>query len=389
MFLRYNNCRSIDDLRKVAKRRIPRALYEYIQGYADDGYTAARNQHDMNNFELCPRALVDVSKVELSTKLFGVEHSSPLILAPTALSRMFHSSGEFSVVNAAKTHRAVYTLSTLSSVSLEEVARVDTEKWFQVYCYKDRSLTENMVLRAKQAGYKALCLTIDAQIPGNRELDIKNGLTIPPRLTITNIANTILHFRWLLSTAFSPKISFANIPAEYAKQRKGGALLQYVSDQLDTTLSWNHVRWLREIWEGPLILKGILNPLDVRRAVNVGVDGIVVSNHGGRQLDGVSSTISMLPRMVEAADGQLDIIADSGFRRGTDVLKALAMGASACMIGRPYLYGLAAGGEAGVSKALDILHKEIKTSLQLLGCSRLSELGSDFVRSVNSPTYHS
>ena len=375
-----NDCYNIDDLRELAKRRIPAALFDYIEGYAEDGVTCKNNRKAFDSYKLIPRILVDVNKVSLKTKLFNNEIASPLVLAPTALSRLFHYKGEHAVANAAAKAGLIYTLSTLSSVSIEEIAQANGPRWFQIYCYKDREITRNMIRRAKAAGYSAVCLTVDANIGGNREQDLRNGLTIPPKLNLTTILNSLKHPTWLWQIATSAPITAANVHKEGSGIKQAISLLQYASEQLDPSLTWKDIAWIRDEWDGTLIIKGILSIDDARQAVDFGADGIVLSNHGGRQLDHTPATIDILPEFVTVVGDKCDIIIDGGIRRGTDIIKAIALGAKACMIGRPYLYGLAADGQSGAGKAIDLLQSEIYKSMQLLGCQSIQDLDASYVQ---------
>jgi len=375
------HCRNIDELRKLAKKKIPLAFFDYIDSAAEDGVTRDKNRQAFDDYSLVPRILVDVDSVSLKSKLFNQELESPVILAPTALSRLFHHQGEVAVSQAASKAGLIYTLSTMSSVSLEEVANAEGPRWFQIYCYKDRDITRDMIHRAKNSGYSALCLTVDAHVAGNREHDQRNGLTIPPTPNLATIINSLKHPAWLWHMATSPTVTMANIRGnENAGIRQSLSVIQYVTEQLNPALSWEDIKWMRDEWDGPFIIKGVLNASDARKSVDFGADGIVISNHGGRQLDQTPSTIEVLPEIVSAVGEQCEIIIDSGFRRGTDIIKALSLGAKACMVGRPYVYGLAAGGQPGVEKALTILQSEVRRNLQLLGCRSIRDLNRAFIR---------
>ncbi|MFT5133466.1 MAG: L-lactate dehydrogenase (cytochrome), partial [Gammaproteobacteria bacterium] len=371
---RLSKCVNIADLQRLAKRRLPRALYDYIDGTAEDGVSGRANRSSFDHYQLVPRTLVDVSKVESSTSVFGQKMSSPIILCPTAFTRAFHHHGETAVAKAAKEAGLIYSLSTVSNTSLEDIASIDGPRWFQIYVYKDRSLVKDLIDRCKLAKYQALILTVDASTPGNREHDLRNGLTVPPKPSLATILDAVKHPYWCWHMLTSPAITTANIKGNSALDAADTkALLRYMHEQLDISVDWDDVAWMMAQWQGPFLIKGILSVEDAIRAADLGVHGIVISNHGGRQLDHVPATLDVLPEIVEAVGDRCEIIVDSGFRRGTDIIKALALGAKACMIGRPYLYGLAAGGEAGVKRALQILDEEFKRNMRLLGCTSVSQ----------------
>jgi L-lactate dehydrogenase (cytochrome) len=376
-----SRCFNIDDLRSVAKRRLPRALFDYIDGTAEDGVSANSNRTVFDHYQLVPQALVNVSQVDYSCSIFGQKMTSPIILCPTAFTRAFHHQGEMAVAKAAKNAGLIYALSTVSNTSLEEVAGTGVARWFQIYVYKDRELVKGFIDRCKRSKYQALCLTVDASTPGNREHDLRNGLTVPPKPSLSTILDAVKHPYWCWHMLTSPTITTANIKGDSALDAKDtNAMLKYMHDQLDISVGWDDIAWMMEQWQGPFLIKGILSIDDAIKAAELGVHGIVISNHGGRQLDHVPAPMQVLPEIVEAVGGRCEIIVDSGFRRGTDIIKALALGAKACMIGRPYLYGLAAGGENGVTKALQILNEEFVRSMRLLGCASLSGLKPDHLR---------
>ncbi len=382
---RVSRCFNIDDLRTLAKKRLPAALFEYIDGVAEDGFTGRSNRNAFSRYQLLPKTLVDVEQIDCSIKLFGEVHSSPLILCPTAFTRSFHHLGEVAVAKAAKKADLVYSLSTVSNTSIEAIAEIGNKRWFQIYVYRDRALLQDFIKRAKESGYQALCLTVDASTPGNREHDMRNGLVIPPRPSLNTILEACLHPYWCWHMLTSAPIVTANIEGDSRLDASSDpkALLKYMAEQLALNISWDDVAWMMEEWQGSFLIKGILHVEDAIKAAELGVDGIVVSNHGGRQLDHAPSPLEVLPEIVAAVGDRCEIIMDSGFRRGTDIIKALALGASACMIGRPYLYGLAAAGEAGVDKALQILDEELKRNMRLLGCTRIEQLQPSCLRKIS------
>ena len=374
-----SRCFNIDDLRSLAKKRLPASLFGYIDGGSDDEQTLRGNTSAFDHYGLMQRALVDVSSIDLSTTVLGKKIDWPVLCAPTGMSRMFHHDGERAVAREAAKSGTFYSLSTLSTTSIEDVGAVTNgPKMFQVYVHRDRELSREFVQRAKTSGFDALCLTVDLPAHGNRERDLRTGMTLPPKLTLKSILDVLIHPAWVYHYLTTEPIELANVAH---KIREGSEdvsnLLQYVSKQFDPTVTWEDAQWMKGLWDGPFVLKGIMSVEDAKRAVDIGASAIVISNHGGRQLDSSPATIEMLPKIVDAVGGQIEIILDSGIRRGTHVLKALALGANACMVGRSYLYGLAAGGQPGVARALQLLRAEIELDMKLMGCRNLSELTSE------------
>ena len=384
MSIKLSRCLNIDDLRVQAKKRLPHALFGYIDGFAEDSVTGSYNRSAFNKYQLVPNMLVDVTQFDTSTTVLGQTISSPLILCPTALTRLFHHEGERAVAAAAKQADITYALSTISSVSIEDIGKIAGPRWFQVYVYKDRGLVKELIERSRQSGYGALCLTVDASVGGNREHDKRNGLVIPPRPGLRTIVEALRHPYWCWHMLTSPTVTTANVIGKSGLESYSTtSMLKYVHEQIDLSVTWDDVSWMMEQWDGPFLIKGILSVGDAKRAADLGVNGIVVSNHGGRQLDHAPASLQVLPDIVEAVGDRCDIILDSGIRRGTDVMKALALGAKACMIGRPYLYGLAAAGQPGVAHAIGILQEEIKRNMMLMGCRNLSELDKSYLRIVS------
>ena len=365
---------SIDDLRQRARRRLPRAIFDFIDGGAQDEITLRRNREDFRRIALIPRALTDVSQRDLSVSVLGQTYSSPLILAPTGLPGVVWPDGAMHAALAADAAGVGFCLSTMATSSIEEIARASRRPvWFQLYVMRDRELAKSMMQRAKAAGCSALVITVDVPMQGQRDRDVRNGLTVPPQFSAANAVDFALHPGWVWRFLTGPKVTLAN----FVGTGKGDDMFTiagFVNSQFDQSVTWKDIDWVRSVWDGPLALKGILDGDDARLAVEHGVDALIVSNHGGRQLDGVPSAISVLAEVVDAVEGRSEVILDGGVRRGTDVLKALAIGARACMIGRPFLYGLAADGGAGVRKALEILRGEIDVSLALLGRAGVKQL---------------
>ena len=379
---RLSRCFNIDDLRKVAKGRLPESLFAYIDGGSDDEQTLRRNTATFDQYNLLQRALVDVSQIDLSTTVLGKKIDWPVICAPTGMTRMFHYQGEKAVAREAAKSGTFYSLSTLSTTSIEDIgAETDGPKMFQVYVHKDRELSREFVQRAKASNFDALCLTVDLPAHGNRERDLRTGMTLPPKLTLNSILDVLVHPAWVYRYLTNGPIVLANVEHKITEGTgEVSNLLQYVANQFDPSVTWKDAEWMMSEWGGPFVLKGIMSVDDAKKAVEIGASAIVISNHGGRQLDSSPAPFDVLPDIVAAVGGQVEIILDGGIRRGTHVLKAIALGANACMIGRPYLYGLAAGGQPGVARALSLLRTEIELDMKLMGCRNLSEVTSACLR---------
>jgi L-lactate dehydrogenase (cytochrome) len=359
---------NIRDLRALARRRIPRAIFDYADGGAYDEVTLRANRDELDRMRLRQRVMVDVSQRSLATTVLGETVALPLALGPTGLCGLFHGDGEILAARAAAAAGIPFCLSTMSICSIEDVrAAVPDPFWFQLYVMRDRGFTRELIERAKAAGCSALMLTLDLQVQGRRHRDIRNGLTIPPRLTLRNAWEIACRPGWALKVLMGKRRSFGNLEGRIAKADSLTTLSQWIAGQFDPSLNWNDVDWVRSLWPGKLILKGILDVEDARLAAKTGADAIVVSNHGGRQLDGAPSTISVLPALVEAIGDRAEVLFDGGIDSGQDLLKALALGARAGLIGKAYLYGLGALGEAGVRLALDIIRRELDVSLALTG----------------------
>ena len=373
---------SIADLRRLAKRRLPRAVFDYADGAAEDEVTARRNEAAFEDYDLLPRVLRDVSSVDLSTTVLGTPVSMPVLLAPTGMTRLFHHDGETAAARAAHRAGVVYTLSSLSTVSIEDLAAAsDGPRWFQIYVWKDRGLVREFFDRCRAAGYDALMLTVDMPVLGQRERDLRNGMTIPPSLTLGSALDAALHPSWWWNFLTKPRIGFANVAGKGdAGHGDLTALWTYINTQFDPSVTWRDLEWMIGEWNGAFAVKGVLDAEDAARAASLGARGIVVSNHGGRQLDHSPASLDALPAVVEAVAGRAEVILDGGIRRGADVAKALALGARACAIGRAYLYGIGAGGEQGVDRALELLRAELRRALALLGCPSVTALGPEHVR---------
>lgn len=376
---RLERCGNIAELRALARRTAPRAVFDFADGAANDEATARSNERDFARLRLHPRVLVDVSEVDLATTVLGQPVRLPLIGGPTGLTGLVHHDGERGIARAAVDAGTVYVLSAMASYSIEEVASAAAGPlWFQLYVWRDRGLVRELIERARAAGCKALVLTVDVPRAGQRERDRRNGFGIPPRVTARTVREAALRPRWSSAFVRRPRITVANLAGAQA----GGdavALTEYVNRQFDPSLSWDDLASIREQWGGPLVVKGILRPDDARRAVDAGAAAVVVSNHGGRQLDHAPSGIGALPGVVEEIGDDAEVYVDGGVRRGSDVLKAIALGARACLVGRALVYGVGAGGEAGARRALELLARELEVAMALSGCPALDAVGRDLV----------
>lgn len=367
---------SIGDLRELARRRIPKAIFDYADGGSYEEHTLRRNAADLDALSFRQRVMIDVSDITLATTLLGVPSSMPLAIAPTGLAGLFHADGEILGARAAADFGIPFCLSTMSICSMEDV-RAATQQpfWFQQYLMRDRGFNQELIDRAMAARCSALVLTLDLQVLGERRRDRRNGLSIPPRLTLRNAFDLVSKPAWTLSVLFGKRRTFGNLAGRIGGSSKIRTLAEWTATQFDATANWRDVEWVRSRWPGKLILKGILDAQDARLGLAAGADAIIVSNHGGRQLDGARSSIAVLPEVVAAIDGRCEVLFDGGIRSGQDVAKALALGARAALIGKSFLFALAAGGQAGVTKALDILRDELRVTLALTGTRHVESAG--------------
>jgi len=365
----------IDDLRRVARRRVPRVFFDYVEAGSYAEQTLRANRADLERITLKQRVLVDVSQRDTATTILGEKVSLPVALAPIGLGGMQWADGEILACRAAKAAGIPYTMSTMSICSIEDVAQaVGYPFWFQLYVMKDRGFVRSLVERAIAARCGALVLTVDLQVLGQRHADVRNGLSVPPALKPRTILDIASRPGWAARMLGAKRWTFGNLAGHVRGADDVKAVADWVSHQFDATLDWSDVEWIRSLWPGKLIIKGILNVDDARSAAKTGADAIVVSNHGGRQLDGAPSTISMLPRIAEAVGSEVEVLFDGGVRSGQDVMRALALGARACLVGRAYVYGLGAGGEAGVATAIEILRKELSVTMALTGTRSVAEI---------------
>lgn len=371
----------IEDLRVVAKRRVPRMFYDYADSGSYTQGTYRANEDDFQKIKLRQRVAVNMEGRSTRSTMIGQEVAMPVAIAPTGLTGMQHADGEILGAKAAKAFGVPFTLSTMSICSLEDIAE-HTDRhpfWFQLYVMRDKAFMERLINRAKAANCSALVVTLDLQILGQRHKDIKNGLSTPPKPTLANMINLATKPHWCLSMLGTKRRSFGNIVGHVDGVGDVSSLSSWTADQFDPSLNWSDVEWIKKLWGGKIILKGVMDAEDARLAAQSGADALVVSNHGGRQLDGAPSSIEALPSIAEAAGKDIEVWMDGGIRSGQDVLKARALGAQGTMIGRSFLYGLGAYGQAGVSKALQIIHKELDTTMAFCGHTQIDKVGREIL----------
>jgi L-lactate dehydrogenase (cytochrome) len=367
---------SIPDLRLLARRRAPRAVFDYTDGAAGEEVALRRSRHAYARVEFLPQVLQDVSVVDAATTVLGKPTAAPLVFAPTGFTRMMHTEGEPAVARVAARIGIPYALSTMGTTSIEGLASEvpDGRRWFQLYLWRDRSASRDFVARARESGYEALVLTVDTPVPGARLRDVRNGLTIPPSLSLRTLAEGALHPGWWFDLMTTEALEFASL------NRFDGTVAELVGRMFDPAATLADLSWLRSEWDGPLVVKGVQTVVDASAVVDAGADAVVVSNHGGRQLDRSPTPLEALPAVVDAIGDRAEVYVDGGILSGSDIVAAVATGARAALVGRAYLYGLMAGGERGVQRAADILRDEVASTLALLGVSRVSDLRPDHVR---------
>src|SRR3954452_9403660 len=381
--MRLKNARCIEDLRQIARRNVPGVFFEYMEAGSYSEHTRDANIDDMRAIKLRQRVLVDVSQRSLKTTVLGEELALPLAIAPTGLSGMQYADGEIHACRAAYAAGIQYTLSTMSICSIEDVAgAVNKPFWFQLYVMRDRGFAASLIERAKAAGCSALVLTLDLQIQGQRHRDLKNGLAVPPTLTLGTAFDIMMKPAWALNVLRGKRKSFGNLEGRIPDADSLSTLSQWIAGQFDPTLSWKDVEWVKNLWGGPLVLKGILDVEDAKIAAQSGADAIVVSNHGGRQLDGAVSSVRALPEIAEAVGDRIAVWFDGGIRSGQSLLKALALGAQAVLLGRAFVYGLGAKGEAGVLEALQVIQKELDVTMALTGTRDVKDASPELLRGV-------
>ena len=381
MFGNIKDCNNTDDFRNLAKSKLPSPVFHYIDGGADDEITLKRNRDSYETCDLVPNVLKGVEEVDISTTVMGQTIDMPLFCSPTAVQRLFHYDGERAVSKAAQKFGTMFGVSSLSTVSLEEIGKsITTPKMFQMYYHKDRGLTESMLERCHESNFDVLALTVDTIVTGNRERDLRTGFSMPLRLSLESILSFITHPMWGINFLLREKFDLPILKDHIPEANFAISLSDYFSKMLDQSMNWKDAEELRKKWGKEFCLKGIMSVEDAKRAVDIGATGIILSNHGGRQLDGSRSPFDQLSEIVDAVGDKIDIICEGGITRGTHVLKALSLGAKACSGGRFYLYALAAGGQKGVEKALSNMNNEIIRDMKLMGCTKISDLTKSNIR---------
>lgn len=373
-------CYNVEEFRDLAKRKLPTAIFDYMDGGADDETTLGRNTSAFDDFDLVPDYLVNVDKIDMSTTVLGAKIDVPFILSPTGGNCLFHPDRELGVARAAAEFGTMMSLSTMASSTIEEIGTATSgPKMYQVYILKDRELSREFVTRAKASNYDAICLTVDSSIAGNRERDLRSGLNFPPSPTIHTFMDFMMHPVWTYNFKVRSNFSLANIAHRVPSDSKMN-VFEMAHNLFDTSVDWNDAEWLAKEWGGPFAIKGLQSVADVKRAREVGATCVILSSHGGRQLDGMSAPIDRLAEIRDAIGDDMEIILDSGVRRGSHVVKALALGANAVSFGRPYLYGLAAGGQPGVERVLQLMRDEIERAMGFMGATSIADLSRDQVR---------
>jgi len=376
-------CYNVEDFRELARKRLPSPMFHYIDGAAEDEWTYRRNTLAFNEHELVPRFLIDVENIDTSVEVLGQKISWPFLCSPTGFHRLFHHDGEAGAARAASRTGTIFCLSTISTTTIEEVAQSsEGPKVFQIYVLRDRGLSEEYIERCKEANYDALCLTVDVPSNGRRERDLRTGMTVPPRLTIRSYLDIATHLDWSVNYLLHKTPSMVNIEHKVPKGTSDISVMDFMNSQFDRSVTWKDAAWMIKKWDKPFAIKGILSVEDAKKAVDVGASAVMVSNHGGRQMDGCPAPIEVLGDIINAVGDKVEVILDGGIRRGIHILKAMAMGAKACMGGRAYLYGLAAGGEEGAYRSLNLLKEEVRNNMILLGTRNLEEVTIDHLRKI-------
>ena len=370
------DCHNFEDFRKLAKKKLPSPIFHYIDGGSDDEVTLKRNTESFNDCDLIPNVLANVDNIDLSTTVLGQKIDFPFFPSATAMQRLYHHEGERATAKAAEKMGTIFGTSTMATTSIEEIGKLSKgPKLFQLYIHKDRGLTDNLIERCKKAGFNSMCLTVDTVVAGNRERDRKTGFTTPPKLTLGSLLSFALHPGWTLNHLINEKFKLANI---IHMTEKGSSIdksvIDYINEQFDPSMNWDDAEYCVKKWKGPFALKGVMSVEDAKRAIDIGCTAVIISNHGGRQLDGSRAPFDQLAEIVDAVGDKIEVILDGGVRRGTHVLKALSLGAKACSFGKGYLFALAAGGQKGVERILEKMKEEILRDMTLMGCKSVSEL---------------
>ena len=371
-----NDCYNFDDYRKLAKKKLPAPIFHYIDGGSDDEVTLNRNTNAFNDCDLVPSILASVGKPDLSTTVFGKKIDMPLFLSPTAMQSLYTPEGDKASARAAEKFGTMYSMSTMASFSIEEIANISSgPKLFQLYVHKDKSITDDLIDRCRRANFDGLCLTVDTLVAGNRERDHRTGFTTPPKFTLESLLSFALRPEWVFKYLTNKKFELANIKNKTDKGTNiAKSVIDYINEQYDPAMNWKDAEYCVKRWNGPFALKGVMSVEDAKRAIDIGCTAIMISNHGGRQLDGSRSPFDQIKAISDAVGDKLEIILDGGIRRGTHVLKALAAGATACSFGKAFLFSLGAGGQAGVERLLYNMQQEIRRNMILMGCKNINDL---------------
>ncbi len=371
-----NDCYNFDDFRRLAKKKLPSPIFHYIDGGSDDEITLNRNTDSFNDCDLVPNILAEVGEPDLSTSVFGRKIDMPLFLSPTAMQSLYTPEGDKASARAAEKFGTMYSMSTMASFSIEEIANISSgPKLFQLYVHKDQSITDDLIDRCRRANFDGLCLTVDTLVAGNRERDHRTGFTTPPKLTLESLISFAMRPEWVFKYLTNKKFELANIKHKTDKGTSiAKSVIDYINEQYDPKMNWKDAEYCIKRWNGPFALKGVMSVEDAKRAIDIGCTAIMISNHGGRQLDGSRSPFDQVKAISDAVGDKLEIILDGGIRRGTHVLKALAAGATACSFGKAFLFSLGAGGQKGVERLLDNMQNEIRRNMILMGCKKIKDL---------------
>ena len=374
--MKLEDCHNYNDFRKLAKKKLPSPIFHYIDGGSDDEVTLNRNTEAFNDCDLIPNVLADVTNIDISTTVLGQKIDFPLFPSPTAMHRLYHHEGERASAKAVEKMGTIFGTSTMGTVSIEEIAKVNKgPKLFQLYIHRDRGLTDNLIERCKKAGFNSMCLTVDTVVAGNRERDRRTGFTTPPKLTLGSLLSFAAHPGWTINNLIHEKFELANIVHMTQKGTSiDKSVIDYINEQFDPAMNWKDAEYCVKKWNGPFALKGVMSVEDAKKAIDIGCTAVIISNHGGRQLDGSRAPFDQLAEIVDAVGDKIEVILDGGVRRGTHVIKALSLGAKACSFGKGYLFALAAGGQKGVEVILEKMKEEIYRDMTLMGCKTVSEL---------------